>query len=117
LTGITQGYVPDRGDLVWLDFNPTLGHEQAGYRPALVLSNAKYNTLSGMAVVCPITNQAKGYSFEVQIPAGLQVTGVILADQITSIAWAERNAIYKDCIPLDDFKLVIGKILSLLTKG
>lgn len=117
MTDVTEAYVPDRGDLVWLDFDPTMGHDQAGYRPALVLSPANYNILSGLAIVCPITKQAKNYAFEVQIPAGLNVTGVILADRIKSIAWAERNITYKDSIPQSDYKLVVGKIISLLIKG
>lgn len=117
LTDVSQDYIPDRGDLVWLDFNPSLGHEQAGYRPALVLSPADYNTRSGLAVVCPITSQVKNYPFEVPLPDGLQVTGVILTDQIKSVAWFERRIVYKDSLPLADFKKVVGNILSLLTKG
>ena len=117
MSDIPEDYVPDRGDLVWLDFNPTMGHEQAGYRPALVLSSASYNARSGLAVVCPITNQIKNYSFEVRLPDGLVVTGVILTDQIKSVAWAERKIVYKDSLPLDDFKKVIGNIISLLTRG
>ncbi len=100
-----------------MDFNPVLGHEQAGYRPALVLSNADYNARSGLAIVCPITNQVKNYAFEVPMPDGLKITGVILTDQIKSVAWFERKIVYKDSLPLDDFKKVIGNILSLLTKG
>ena len=117
LADVSQDYVPDRGDLVWLDFNPTLGHEQAGYRPALVLSPADYNIRSGLAVVCPITSQVKNYPFEVPLPDGLQVTGVILTDQIKSVAWFERRIVYKDSLPLADFKNVVGNIVSLLTKG
>jgi len=117
LSGVTTDYIPDRGDLIFLDFDPVRGHEQAGYRPALVLSNALYNAKTGLAVVCPITSHAKNYPFEVQLPDGLKVTGVVLTDQIKSVAWPERNVVYKDSLPLSDFKLVLGKILSLLTKG
>ena len=78
-------YVPQRGDVVWITLTPQAGHEQAGHRPAVVLSPAAYNGKVGLAILCPITNQIKGYPFEVLIPAGLAVTGVILADQVKSL--------------------------------
>ncbi len=84
-------YVPERGDVVWLDFNPVRGHEQSGRRPALVVSSQKYNAKSGLALVCPITSQVKGYPFEVALDSKL-VQGVILADQIRGIDWKERKA-------------------------
>lgn len=84
--------VPDRGDVVWLDFTPQRGHEQAGRRPALVMSPAAYNGLVGLALVCPITTQAKGYPFEVAIPKGGKAKGVVLADQLKSLDWRARNA-------------------------
>lgn len=87
-----MSFVPDRGDVVWVDFSPQAGHEQAGRRPALILSRASYNGKSGLAVVCPITSQVKGYPFEAQIPAGLAVRGVVLADQVKNIDWQARNA-------------------------
>ena len=86
------GYVPERGDAVWLDFNPQVGSEQAGRRPAVVLSPLAYNRKVGLALLCPITNQVKGYPFEVPIPDGLPVTGVVLADQVKSLDWRRRNA-------------------------
>lgn len=92
-------YVPDRGDAVWLEFNPQAGHEQAGRRPALVLSPRAYNERVGLALVCPITNQAKGYPFEVEIPAGLKVSGVVLADQVRSLDWVARRATFIDTAP------------------
>ena len=85
-------YVPERGDAVWLDFSPQVGSEQAGRRPAVVLSPSAYNRKVGLALLCPITNQVKGYPFEVLIPAGLPVTGVVLADQVKSLDWRRRNA-------------------------
>jgi mRNA interferase MazF len=85
-------YVPDRGDAVWLSFNPQTGHEQAGRRPALVLSPASYNGKVGLAIFCPITNQIKGYPFEVVIPSGLKVTGAVLSDQVKSLDWRARRA-------------------------
>ena len=85
-------YVPEAGDLVWLTFDPQAGHEQAGRRPALVLSPRMYNAKAGLALVCPFTNQAKGYPFEVAVPAGHGVTGVILADHVKSVDWKARRA-------------------------
>src|SRR5882762_7645020 len=91
-------YVPKRGDIMRLDLDPQSGHEQAGRRPVLVLSPADYNRKSNLAVVCPLTNKAKGYPFEVPIEASAVVdgtaTGVILADQVKSLDWTARNAEY-----------------------
>ena len=86
-----SAYVPDRGDLVWLDFSPQAGHEQAGHRPGLVLSPAFYNGVAGLAIVCPITSKAKGYPFEVPLPRTSPVRGVVLADQATCVDWHSRN--------------------------
>ena len=102
--------VPDRGDVVWLDFTPQAGHEQAGRRPAVVLSPAAYNGKVGLALVCPITTQAKDYPFEVAITGERAVTGVILADQVKSIDWRARRAKVVDHLGAD----VVAKILSLL---
>jgi mRNA interferase MazF len=85
-------YSPERGDLIWLNFSPQRGHEQAGKRPALVLSPRSYNSKVGLALVCPITNRAKGYPFEVPLPEGLAITGVVLADQVKSLDWRARQA-------------------------
>jgi len=87
-----MAYVPERGDVVWITFHPQAGHEQAGRRPALVLSPQAYNGKVGLAVLCPVTAQIKGYPFEVAIPAGLPVNGVILADQVKSLDWRARHA-------------------------
>ncbi|MES2164838.1 MAG: endoribonuclease MazF [Pseudomonadota bacterium] len=91
---VTSVYIPDCGDVVWLDFTPQAGHEQAGRRPALVLSVASYNAASGLAICCPVTNQAKGYPFEVPaaVPSKFQLTGVVLADHVRSVDWRARNA-------------------------
>lgn len=88
---ISGAGVPQRGDVMIVDFNPRLGREQAGRRPALVLSPGTYNERVGLAIVCPITNQVKGYPFEVPIPTGSDVTGVILADHVRSLDWRVRN--------------------------
>ena len=85
-------YVPDRGDLVWLEFDPQSGHEPAGHRPALVLSPLVYNRRSGLALFCPVTSRIKGYPFEVGLPPGEPVAGVVLADQIKSLDWRRRKA-------------------------
>jgi mRNA interferase MazF len=87
-----MAYVPERGDVVWITFNPQAGHEQAGRRPAVVLSPKAYNGKVGLALLCPVTSQVKGYPFEVALPDGLPVSGVILSDQIKSLDWRARNA-------------------------
>ncbi len=87
-----MSYVPRRGDLVWLTFDPQAGHEQAGRRPAFVLSPEAYNRKTGLFLVCPVTSRVKGYPFEAPLPAGLPVSGVILADQIKNLDWKERKA-------------------------
>lgn len=85
-------YIPDRGDIVWLAFDPQAGHEQSGLRPALVISPKAYNGKVGLALMCPITSKAKGYPFEVSLPAGSEVSGVVLSDQIKSLDWQAREA-------------------------
>jgi mRNA interferase MazF len=90
-----RGYVPDRGDIVWLQFNPQSGHEQAGHRPALVLSPAGYNRASGLMLCCPMTSQKKGYPFEVVISDDPHRTSVVLADQVKSVDWKTRQAVKK----------------------
>jgi len=89
---VRSALVPDAGDVVWLTFDPQAGREQAGRRPALVLSPRIYNAKSGLALVCPITNQPKGYPFEVSVPSGHGATGVILADHVKSVDWKARRA-------------------------
>ena len=85
-------YVPARGDVVWLQFNPQAGHEQAGRRPALVVSPRSYNKKVGLALFCPITSRIKGYPFEVELPEDLDVEGAVLSDQIKSLDWRSRKA-------------------------
>jgi mRNA interferase MazF len=87
-----SGYVPAQGDLVWFDFDPQAGHEQGGRRPAVVLSPKAYNQLIGLALVCPVTSREKGYPFEVKLPTGLPIAGVILADHVKSQDWRARRA-------------------------
>ena len=106
--------IPDRGDVVWIDFDPQAGHEQAGRRPAIVLSPAYYNRPAGLALICPITNKSKGYPFEVAIPNGLKVTGVILADQARNLDWKARNASPITKLPSEVTKQVLEKLKTLL---
>ena len=89
---MSGSYVPERGDVVWLSFNPQVGHEQSGHRPAVVISPRAYNRRVGLALFCPITSQVKGYPFEVVLPAGLGVEGAVLSDQIKSLDWRVRKA-------------------------
>jgi len=107
-------YIPERGDAVWLDFNPQSGHEQAGRRPALVLSPKAYNQKVGLALFCPITSQIKGYPFEAEIPKGLKVKGVVLCDQIKSLDWKERNAAFICKIPEILVNETFSKLRTLL---
>ena len=92
---MVKAYVPDRGDIVWLNFTPQAGHEQAGHRPALVLSPATYNGKTGLMLCCPITSQVKGYPFEVPLGKGVNAKGVVLADQLRSLDWRARRATKK----------------------
>ena len=89
---MARAYAPDRGDIVWLQFDPQAGHEQAGHRPALVISPRAYNRKVGLALCCPITNQVKGYPFEVVLPAASKANGAVLADQVKSLDWRIRKA-------------------------
>lgn len=107
-------YVPDRGDVVWLDFTPQAGHEQRGQRPALVLSPAAYNGKVGLAICCPITSQIKGYPFEARIPDGLPVEGVVLSDQVKNLDWKVRRARLVCQAPRSLVDEVSGKLATLL---
>jgi mRNA interferase MazF len=107
-------YVPSRGDLVWLQFNPRAGHEQAGHRPALVISPSSYNRRVGLALCCPVTSQVKGYPFEVLLPAGLGVEGAVLSDQLKSLDWRVRKARRIATAPADVLEETVGKILALV---
>ena len=109
------GYVPDRGDVVWITLNPQAGHEQAGRRPAVVLSPASYNAKVGLAILCPVTSQVKGYPFEVMIPTGLGVRGAILADQVKSLDWRVREAELICRLPGGTAKEVLQKLGVLLS--
>lgn len=102
--------------MVWITLNPQAGHEQAGRRPALVLSSGAYNVRVGLAVLCPITNQIKGYPFEVVVPEGLPVTGAILADQVKSLDWHTRKAEWICSLPGEVVSQVLHKLGRVLSK-
>lgn len=109
-------YVPDRGDAVWITLDPQAGHEQAGRRPALVLSPASYNGRIGLALLCPITSRVKGYPFEVLIPAGLRITGAVLSDQVKNLDWKARKAVRIGRMPEQVVVGVLTRLATLLNR-
>ena len=111
---MARAYVPDRGDVVWIALNPQAGHEQAGRRPAVVVSPRAYNRKVGLGLFCPITSRAKGYPFEVTLPAELAVQGVVLADQVKSLDWRARRAELAARLPDATSAEVVGKLATLL---
>ncbi len=112
----TKAYVPRRGDVVWITMNPQAGHEQAGRRPAVVLSPVMYNEKTGLAIMCPVTSQIKGYPFEVSLPSGLPVSGVVLADQVKSLDWHARNAEMICRLPTKAISEILQKLGLLLSQ-
>jgi len=110
-----KAYIPDRGDIIWINMDPQAGHEQAGRRPAAVLSPRTYNGKVGLAILCPITNQIKGYPFEVHIPPGLPVTGATLADQAKSLDWRARKAEFICILPAAPVTEILQKLNTLLS--
>ncbi len=113
--GNTMVYIPERGDAVWITLNPQAGHEQAGRRPALILSPAAYNGRVGLAILCPISRQIKGYPFEVLIPDGLDVGGVVLADQVKNLDWRAREAELICSLPAQTVTESLQKLNTLLS--
>jgi mRNA interferase MazF len=111
---MTDHYIPNRGDVVWINMNPQAGHEQAGRRPAVVLSPYSYNAKVGLALFSPVTNQIKGYPFEVVISKGFKVKGAILADQVKSLDWKVRKAEFFDKIPEAVILEALTKFATLL---
>ena len=114
LVNLKGEYVPERGDAVWITLDPQAGHEQAGRRPALVLSPSAYNGRVGLALLCPITTQVKGYPFEVPLPAGLPVAGVVGADQVKSLDWRARKATRIAAVPKEIVTQIIIRLQTLL---
>lgn len=107
-------YVPDRGDLVWLEFTPQAGSEQRGRIPALILSPKTYNGKVGLTLFCPVTSTIKGYPFEVQLPHGSAVNGVVLSDQLKSFDWRSRKVIFIERTSSDVMAMVTARVLPLL---
>ena len=112
----SRPYIPRCGDVVWITLNPQTGHEQTGRRPAVVLSPQSYNGKVGLAVLCPITSQIKGYPFEVILPSGLPVAGAILSDQVKSLDWRTRDAEFIGTLPTMITSEVIMKLVTLLSQ-
>jgi len=113
---VTSRYIPAQGDIVWLQFNPQAGHEEAGRRPALVISPKEYNRKVRLALFCPVTSQVKGYPFEVLLPSGLAASGAVLSDQVKSLDWRVRKAKRLCTAPEGVVEEVLGKILALVRK-
>jgi mRNA interferase MazF len=111
---MSKKYFPDRGDAVWLNFSPKVGHEQSGRRPAVVVSPESYNKKVGLSLFCPITSQIKGYPFEVEIPAGVSISGVVLSDQIKSLDWRVRDAQFICKLPVSTMSEILRKLKTLL---
>lgn len=107
-------WVPDRGHAVWIDMDPQAGHEQRGRRPAVILSPAEYNGKVGLALLCPITSQVKGYPFEVVLPSGSKIQGAILSDQLKSLDWRVRKAEMICSLPAPVVNEVLSKLAALL---
>ena len=114
--GKTMAYIPNRGDIVWVSFTPQAGHEQAGRRPALVLSPENYNGKVGLAILCPITSQIKNYPFEVLIPDGLKIGGAILSDQVKSLDWKIRQTEFICKLPAATLAEVLQKLGILISQ-
>ncbi len=111
---LAAAYVPDAGHIIKIDLDPRKGHEQAGWRPALILSPKIYNEKTRLAVVVSITNQAKGYPFEVPLPGNIKTTGVVLADAVKSVDWHARQAKYADTAPPAVMRAVRERLMALL---
>jgi mRNA interferase MazF len=107
-----SAYVPEAGDIVWLQFDPQAGHEQAGHRPALVLSPARYNKIRGMMICCPMTSRIKGYPFEVVVSQ--DPPSAVLSDQIKSLDWKARQAVFKGKVSTGVLAEAQAKIKALL---
>lgn len=108
-------WVPCRGDVVWMTLDPCIGHEQSGRRPVMVISPHDYNARAGLALFCPITTRPKGYPFEIPLPSGLPVSGVVLADQVRSLDWQARGAQAACSLPPETTEAVLVRLGRLVT--
>ena len=111
---MVKRYVPSQGDIVFLQFSPQQGREQAGVRPAVVLSPASYNERVGLMLACPVTGQAKGYPFEVSLPAGMRTHGVVLSDHVKSLDWTMRKAKFVERVPRSTLLHILSRVELLL---
>jgi mRNA interferase MazF len=111
---VSNIYVPDRGDAIWITLNPQAGHEQSGRRPAIVISPKIYNKKTGLCILCPTTSQIKGYPFEVKIPDGYEINGVILSDQVKSLDWQIRKAEFICKLPEETINEILSKLNTLI---
>jgi mRNA interferase MazF len=109
-------YIPERGDLVWIEFSPQVGHEQGGRRPAFVVTPRSYNEQSGLMLACPITNQIKGYPFEAVLPKTSALSGAVLVDQLKCMDWHERPMKRIGQAPLAVIEEVFAKLDALIKK-
>jgi len=109
-------YMPERGDIVWLNFNPIRGHEQGGKRPVLVLSRRIYNEKTGLAIICPVTSRVKGYDFEVSLPETLEIQGIVLSDHVRNLDWRARRAKFIGRAP-EAVVSRVGEFISILAQG
>ncbi len=114
MVGKTSSYIPDRGDIIWMNFSPQAGFEQAGRRPALVLSPKAYNQKTGRFIVCPVTSQRKGYPFEQALPHGCAVDGVVLIDHVKNQDWESRNAEFATRIAQSELDPICDVIEALI---
>jgi mRNA interferase MazF len=110
----STNYIPATGDVVWITLNPQIGHEQAGRRPAVVLSPKNYNSKTGLAILCPVTSQIKGYPFEVLLPDGLPISGAVLSDQVKSLDWRQRKVELIFVLPPECLSEILEKLGTLL---
>jgi mRNA interferase MazF len=112
---VVKSYIPERGDIIKLSFSPQVGREQAGYRPAFVVSPAAYNRKSHFVLACPITNQIKGWKFEVILSKSMQTNGVVLADQVRVLDWQVRKAKFVEKATSDVMEEILAKIATLVS--
>ena len=110
----SDNYIPSRGDIVWLDFNPRTGREQAGHRPAIVISPKQFNSLSSLVFVCPITSRVKGFSFEILLPEEMQTRGVVLIHHLRSVDWKTRGVKFIELAPISVIDEICAKLEPLI---
>ena len=108
-------YVPERGHIIWVDFIPQAGHEQTGRRPAVVLSPMSYNSI-GLSICCPVTSRSKGYPFEVALPGGLPISGVVLCDQVKNVDREARNTEFAGKVSSFLLDAIVERILTLIDR-